>query len=554
MSNLDEKRSGSPVPDVSSADKHLAQDLPLNTDSELATVLDDTSEYMMNAKREGINPAFMAKVVVLNKAMAELGMGRYQWELFFTSGFGWMADNLWLQAISIVMPSVGNEWRGYPTVRMVSFALYCGLLTGAAFWGMSCDVVGRRVAWNSTLLLSGIFGILAGAMPNFVSFSAMIALVGFGAGGNLPVDGTMFLEFIPGNKQYLLTFLSIWWAIGQVVASLIAWVFIANYGCESPPPGEFCSRDENWGWRYTYFTLGALICGLWVLRFFVCPVYESPKFLASIGRDEAAVEVIHNIAKRNKVTVHLTVVDLQNAALPYMTEEEIAKMKRGEKEKFSSIKLVKNALHEFDSKHLSAIFSTPRLAFSTSLITLIYGTLGLAYPLFNSFLGTYLDLKLGSFGDNSINATYSAYTYQAACGIPGSFMAAAMVEIPRGGRKFAMAFFTLAAGIFLLVLTQSRNAVQVNALTCMSAFFSNAYYGVLFGYAPELFPTPSRGTGDALVSAAQRFFGLFAPIIAVYSPAADTPDGPVFASGAIYVATAFLMLFLPIETRGRTAL
>lgn len=50
----------------------------------------------------------------------------------------------------------------------------------------------------------------------------MIALIGFGAGGNLPVDGTMFLEFIPGNKQYLLTFLSIWWAIGQVVASLIA--------------------------------------------------------------------------------------------------------------------------------------------------------------------------------------------------------------------------------------------------------------------------------------------------------------------------------------------
>jgi MFS family permease len=76
----------------------------------------------------------------------------------------------------------------------------------------------------------------------------MIALIGVGAGGNLPVDGTMFLEFIPGNKQYLLTFLSIWWALGQVVASLIAvslffrcsmhrlteqWVFIANYGCAS---------------------------------------------------------------------------------------------------------------------------------------------------------------------------------------------------------------------------------------------------------------------------------------------------------------------------------
>jgi hypothetical protein len=26
-----------------------------------------------------------------------MGMGRYQWELFFLCGCGWMADNLWLQ-------------------------------------------------------------------------------------------------------------------------------------------------------------------------------------------------------------------------------------------------------------------------------------------------------------------------------------------------------------------------------------------------------------------------------------------------------------------------
>jgi hypothetical protein len=32
----------------------------------------------------------------------------------------------------------------------------------------------------------------------------------------------MFLEFIPGSKQYLLTFLSVWWAIGQAVGSLIS--------------------------------------------------------------------------------------------------------------------------------------------------------------------------------------------------------------------------------------------------------------------------------------------------------------------------------------------
>jgi hypothetical protein len=152
-------------------------------------------------------------------------------------------------------------------------------------------------------------------------------------------------------------------------------------------------------------------------------------------------------------------------------------MKKGQSSKMSSMDLIKLAMTNTSTGHIKALFSTPRLAFSTSLITVIYGTLGLAYPLFYAFLGTYLDQKLGAVGsgDNSVNATYGAYVYQAACGIPGSFLAAAMVEIPRGGRKFAMAFFTLCAGLFLFGLTQAQNAVQVNALTCMAAFFSNAY-------------------------------------------------------------------------------
>jgi hypothetical protein len=173
----------------------------------------------------------------------------------------------------------------------------------------------------------------------------------------------------------------------------------------------------------------------------------------------------------------LTVEDLHNAAMPYMTDAEILEMKQGQGKDASSWQLVKRAWSGMSAGHITALFSTPRLAFSTSLITLIYGTLGLAYPLFYAFLGTYLDLKLGEVGtgDNSVNGVYGAYVYQAACGIPGSFLAAAMVEVPRGGRKFAMAFFTFAAGLFLIGLTQSKNAIQVNALTCMASFFSNAY-------------------------------------------------------------------------------
>lgn len=32
------------------------------------------------------------KSKVINKALTDIGMGKYQWSLFILCGFGWMAD------------------------------------------------------------------------------------------------------------------------------------------------------------------------------------------------------------------------------------------------------------------------------------------------------------------------------------------------------------------------------------------------------------------------------------------------------------------------------
>lgn len=34
----------------------------------------------------------LGKAKVINRALQDIGMGRYQWKLFFLCGFGWMAD------------------------------------------------------------------------------------------------------------------------------------------------------------------------------------------------------------------------------------------------------------------------------------------------------------------------------------------------------------------------------------------------------------------------------------------------------------------------------
>jgi MFS family permease len=97
---------------------------------------------------------------------------------------------------------------------------YVGLSFGSTFWGIASDIIGRRPAFNATLLICGVFGAAVAAGPNWIITSLLFACMGLGVGGNLPVDGALFLEFLPFASNKLLTLLSVWWPVGQVVASL----------------------------------------------------------------------------------------------------------------------------------------------------------------------------------------------------------------------------------------------------------------------------------------------------------------------------------------------
>ena len=76
------------------------------------------------------------------------------------------------------------------------------------------------MAFNFTLCLAGIFGLGAGGGPNWVGTAALYACIGLGVGGNLPVDGALFLEFLPHASGNLLTLLSVFWPIGNLISSL----------------------------------------------------------------------------------------------------------------------------------------------------------------------------------------------------------------------------------------------------------------------------------------------------------------------------------------------
>ena len=236
-------------------------------------------------------------------------MGWYQWQLFIVVGFGWANDNLWPIVTSLICRSsiypqalsnhlvtpITNEFSP-SRPPLLSLSQNIGLLAGAMFWGFGCDIFGRKWGFNLTLGITAVFGLIAAGSPNFAAIGCFAALWSFGVGGNLPVDSAVFLEFLPGSHQYLLTVLSVDWAIAQVVATLIAWPILGNLTCQED---QVCHRSENMGWRYFVIGMGGISMIEFFIRFALFTIYESPKYLMGKGRDEDAVRIVHEVAWRN---------------------------------------------------------------------------------------------------------------------------------------------------------------------------------------------------------------------------------------------------------------
>jgi MFS family permease len=485
-----------------------------------------------------LDPVYEAKARVLNRAIQEIGMGRYQWQLFVVIGFGWASDNLWPITTSLIFTAVSNEFSP-SRPPLLTLAQNIGLLFGAIFWGFGCDIFGRRWAFNLTIGITAIFGLLAASSPNFAAVATFAALWSLGVGGNLPVDSAIFLEFLPASHQDLLTILSVDWALAQLVANLVAWPLLGNFTCQENT--AVCRRSDNMGWRYFLICMGGLSVIMFIIRVLFFTIYESPKYLMSKGRDADAVAVIHEVARRNGRPSSLTLADLTG-----LDHDGLQEGYQG------TSAALQRKLEKVDLRHLRSLFATRTLAWFTVLITTIWAFIGLGFPLYNAFL-PYIQATRGAhFGDSSTYITYRNSLIISALGIPGCLFGGLLVELPRFGRKGALSISTIFTGVFLFASTTALTSDALLGWNCAYNFMSNIMYAVLYAYTPEIFPTKDRGTGNAITASANRIFGVLAPVIAMFANLQTSI--PVYVSGALFLAAGALVIFLPFDSRGKVSL
>ncbi|EHK45090.1 uncharacterized protein TrAtP1_003311 [Trichoderma atroviride] len=539
------------------------QDESADDEDDVGSAKDDQGEGMllMNAAEytiEGLRAQmrqgkrgewtdYEIKSKLINKAIQDIGMGRYNWQLFILCGFGWFADNLWLQGVSLTLPSLSAEFEiPEKTVRYTTSACFVGLSLGSFLWGIGSDVFGRRIAFNMTLLITSIFGILAAYGRSWGAVCFLYAAFGFGVGGNLPVDGALFLEFLPDASSSLLTLLSVWWPIGQLVSSLAAWFFIAQW-------------PVNLGWRYFIMTIGIITFAMFCIRFFLFHMFESPKFLLNKGRQNEAVAVVHGIAYRNGAKTWLTSEILDQVA----AEDPEQSSPNNQRYSMSSAprsNLFKEKLKGFSGERIRPLFQTKTLALATTLIWICWATIGMGYPLFNAFLPQYLshhsdDSQTEAMQDETSaisGTTYRNYAITSVMGIPGSLLAAYLVDhsSPFLGRRGTLAGSTVVSAVFLFIFAAygTTSTAQL-VFSCIEAFAQNIMYGVLYAFTPEIFPAPVRGAGTGVASFLNRLTGLMAPLIAANIPG-DGSTTPIYMSAVLILAAFVAMCLIPIETRG----
>ncbi|RMD40312.1 hypothetical protein DV735_g4797, partial [Chaetothyriales sp. CBS 134920] len=481
-----------------------------------------------------IDPALDAKIRLVNKAIDEIGWTGWHVKLFFLNGFGYAADSLVLLLQSITAGQAAKEFASeHPFPYGLNAAAFVGMLLGALFWGMSADIIGRRFAFNISLFICSVFGIVAGASPNWIVLGLFTSLAAFGGGGNLVLDSTLFLEFLPGKYQWVITLMACWWGLAPVIAAAFAWPFLSipRFYCES---ASDCPRSSNMGWRYIWFGNGGLVLICSILRVTVIKMKETPKYLLSKGEDEEVVKIFETISRTYNRPTTLTLEKLQ-ACGPI--QSTYGKSRYG--------------LSEL-AAHLRGLFQTRKLGLSTALIWFSWTLIGLAYPLFYVFLPSYLASRGAQTGQSSPYYTWRDYLIANTVSIFGPVLAGFMCNNKYLGRRYTMVIGALLSMAFFFAYTAVRTAAQNLGFSCAIYFVVNIYYGTLYAYTPEVLPSAHRATGYGIAIACNRVMGLTSTFVAAYADTATT--APIYVCAALYIAMAIVALLMPFEPYGRMSM
>jgi putative MFS transporter len=368
------------------------------------------------------------------------------------------------------------------------------MLVGAWFWGTISDYIGRRTGFQLTVLIFALFGLLSAFAPSWELLLILRFVTGFGLGGALPLDFSLYSEFLPTeNRGRNLVILESFWALGTIIAAGLAWLLVPSFG-----------------WRpllASSAVAAALV--LWIRR----SIPESPRYLAISGRQDEAREILAGIATEN--------------GRPVPEQELVA----GERQSGTTV----------------AKLWKPGLRRMTLMLWITWFCISLAY--YGIF--TWLPQAFVAQGFSSLQ-TYQNTFILALAQVPGYFSAAYLLE--RWGRRNTLGVYLIASAVFTFLFAIATSPGLILLASVLMSFFALGAWGALYAWTPELYPTEIRATGVGWASGMSRIAGILAPILGgILFGVATTASGSllyvVSLWSAAFLVGGIVVFLLGVETK-----
>jgi len=458
--------------------------------------------------------------VTVSQVMDRIPVGRFHRRLLAICGSAWAFDGMEVILISFTLPVLIGAWGlSGLSAGLLGAASLMGMIFGNWGWGWYADRYGRKDAFQWTVLAYSVFTGLTALAVGFESGFVLRFLTGVGLGGALAVDTSYLSEHLPTDRRgRYLVYLDAFWPIGNILAVVLAWVFLAALPGEGgavavPVLGAVA------GWRLLFVAASFPALLVFVIR---SQLHETPYFLARTGDVAGANERIREIAEENG-------------------------------EPFEPIDA--DQVEVRPTASFSRLFETD-LRKQTVMIALAWFAINFGY--YGVFI--WLPQTVGAAG--VVGNIYLYFVLIGLVQIPGYFSAAYLVETI--GRKATLGSYLLLSGVFTFVFAASMPDVAFFGVglsgfwpfligLLAASFFTLGAWGAIYAYTPELFPTEARATGNGFAGGVGKIAAVIGPILAgalveTGYLAALVPLAVAFALGGLVV------LALGRETMGEPLL
>lgn len=153
-------------------------------------------------------------------------------KLLMVIGTAWLFDAADVALLSFIMPLIKKEWLlNDNQIGLVSSITTVGMMFGAILFGYLADKFGKKNIIIITLLIFSVSNLVLALTTNVEQFMLVRFITGIGLGGELPVATTIIADSFSGHRRSkMLILVDSFWAIGWILASLLAFLFMPLYG------------------------------------------------------------------------------------------------------------------------------------------------------------------------------------------------------------------------------------------------------------------------------------------------------------------------------------